>query len=67
MNIQEAFTAVVEYCPNEYAKAYARTGLASPMNDDDFIKDQALYTLSNLGHWRGELARQVKEVLREVC
>lgn len=53
---------VINFCPNEYAKAYAKAGLH--MNGSE-MADQALYILSNLTHWRGDIARKTKAKLRE--
>jgi len=46
----------------EYAKTYAKAGLE--MTEEE-LKIQVLYVLNNLPYWRGELARQVKQVLKE--
>lgn len=53
---------VINFCPNEYAKAYAKAGLL--MNGSE-IPNQALYILSNTSNWRGEVARKTKAKLRE--
>lgn len=64
MNMIEALQAVSDYCPNLYAKAYARAALdMHPGNPA--LSVQVLYVLSNTAHWRGDLAREVKRVLRE--
>lgn len=54
--------AVVHDCKNEYAKSYARAGMA--LTDLDAIQTQALYILNNIVHWRGEHARQVRYNLK---
>jgi len=58
-----ACNLIIKYCPNEYAKAYARAGLTIGIDD---IETQKLYILSNLSHWRGETATEVKSLLKEV-
>lgn len=45
---------------SQEARVYARAGMA--MTGDD-LRGNVLYTLSNLGTWHGEIARQVKSVL----
>lgn len=55
--------AVVAYTESKIspeARVYARAGMH--MTGDD-LRDNVLYTLSNLGSWRGDIARQVKTVL----
>ena len=62
MNFHEACRQVLQHCPNEYAKAYAKEGLKMVHHYE--IKVQASYILSNLRWWRGTLARDVKAALR---
>lgn len=64
MNITEALQAVVHNCSNGYAKAYARAALEDPAAMQD-MNSQLLYVRSNLSHWRGPLAREVKKVIDE--
>ncbi len=45
----------------EYAKTYAAAGLE--MTDED-LRVQVLYVLSNLQYWRGPIAREVKQALK---
>jgi len=52
---------VLDHCPNPYAKAYASAGL---MLYDHEIPAQCLYILSNLGNWRGEMAKECRATFR---
>ena len=45
-----------------YAQAYAEAGLG--LSDEDSIRVQVLYILSNLSTWKGEKAREVKAILK---
>ena len=46
-----------------YAVGYARAGLT--LDDPDAQRVQALYLLSNITHWRGDLAKVVRATLKE--
>ena len=46
-----------------YAVAYAKH---LPTVSEDELPDQILYTLSNLGGWKGEEARLVKSYLKSM-
>jgi len=46
----------------EYAKTYAKAGLE--MTEEE-LRMQVLYVLNNLLYWKGELAKQVKQALKE--
>lgn len=59
-----ACRAVVKYCPDEYAKAYAVAGL--DLNTPDYIVAQCLYILSNMSRWRGPLARGPRTTFQEL-
>lgn len=54
--------AVLADCKDPYAKAYAEAGL--DMTDAHEIKVQALYVLSNISRWRGDLAKAVRTELK---
>ena len=47
----------LNYCVN-----YARAGLS--MTDDE-LRVQCLYVLNNMTHWRGDVAKEVRGVLKE--
>lgn len=55
---------VVNFCTDDYAKAYAKAGIA--MRSGDEIKMQCLYILNNMGHWRGPVAKQCREVFKRL-
>ena len=63
-NVRLALRDAVEYCKDQYAVAYARRALDNGMRGEE-LRGQVLYVLSNTNHWRGELARNAKIVLRE--
>jgi hypothetical protein len=48
----------------DYCMGYAQAGLN--MNDPAEIHAQALYMLSNMSYWRGEMAKTVKSSLKEI-
>jgi len=62
MTFDEAIQAVIDECPDEYAKSYAQVMPQAIALGGK--KDQILYILSNTAHWRGERAREVKAVLK---
>lgn len=67
MTFHECCNAVLKECTGgfaEYAKAYARAGLE--MRDEKEIRVQALYILNNMQHWRGDTAKRVRAVLKEI-
>lgn len=47
-----------------YAIGYAKHGLG--VTDPHEQKVQALYILNNMTHWRGDLAKRVREALKAV-
>lgn len=49
---------IMLHCPDQHAKAYARTGRG--MYDDHSISFQIPYLKSNVAHWRGKIARETK-------
>ena len=46
-----------------YAKAYAEAGLRM-VEGGDLVRIQAMYLLSNIGHWRGERSKDVRAYLK---
>lgn len=65
---QVACGTVLRECPDPYAKSYASTGLTLVSSGrDDAIPVQALYIVGNMQHWRGDVAKQVRSVLRMVA
>jgi hypothetical protein len=74
MTLDEALQSVIENCPNEYAKTYAK---AMPQAIAEYGKEgqrvQCLYILSNIvdldddnpEKWTGELADEVIETLEK--
>ena len=66
MTINEAIKAVSVECPNGYAKVYAENTMkASSEYGMDGLKTQILYILSNMSHWRGTRAKEVRMTLKE--
>ena len=63
LSFYDACRLVLKHCKDTYAKSYAKAGLQ--MADEDMIRCQCLYILSNTNHWRGDLARAAKDVFRE--
>ena len=59
---RDACTAIIRRCPNEYARAYAETGLGMATQHE--IEVQALYLLNNIQHWRGDEAKRVRTYLK---
>lgn len=65
MTFTKACVLISEQCPNAYARAYAKAGLSHPeMLNLRAQQTQALYILNNMTHWRGDLATQLREWLR---
>ena len=58
----EACILTASYCPDEYAKAYAKAGIG--MTDQEEIKAQCLYILNNMGTWRTDIARLCRETFK---
>lgn len=74
MNFIEACMAVRAHCPNAYAKSYAEAVLNRSLRQRaeqygvpvaEAYSTQALYILSNMGGWRGEIAAQVRATLKQ--
>ena len=53
---------IVREAKDGYAQTYARAGLT--LQDGEACRVQALYILSNLATWRGDLARETKAKLK---
>ena len=66
MTINDAIQAVAVECPDGYAKVYAENAMkASLQYGMDGLKTQILYILSNMSHWRGDRAKEVRMTLKE--
>lgn len=67
--VNEALKAIVanrEQKALNYAVNYARYGLAIvSTEDEDELRIQLLYVLSNITHWRGPIAQQVRLTLKQ--
>ena len=65
MELNEAVKAVLDECPNQYAKSYA-SGMveARLMYGKAGEKSQILYILENIKGWRGERAKEVRKILK---
>lgn len=72
MNTEEILNFInaveeVKESKNQYAMSYAMALLENINKwDDETIKTQIMYILSNLRHWRGKRAIQVKERLTKI-
>lgn len=62
LTYDEALRRVLTDAKDGYAKAYARAGLG--MTGEE-ARVQALYVMSNLSTWRGDVARETKAFLKE--
>lgn len=58
----ECLHRVLANAKDPYAKAYAKAGLG--MTGEE-ARVQALYVMSNLHSWRGDVARETKAFLKE--
>jgi hypothetical protein len=74
LTMDEACTAVYDFCPNPYARAYAEAWIDRSVHS--FCKAQnipveasvqAAYILSNLAHWRGPMATRVRADLKALA
>lgn len=66
MTLEEALQQTVRFCPNEWAKSYARKALEFlDSSEPHYVKGQIPYILSNTSHWRGDYAKMVKIRLRK--
>jgi hypothetical protein len=59
----EATKRVMREARDPYARSYAG---AAPAIDPEWIATQIAYILSNLGHWRGQVARETKAELAAI-
>lgn len=65
MTFSEAIAAVINESNRPYAITYAKAvGEAHALYGDEGVRYQIPYILSNLQHWRGERAREVKAALK---
>jgi hypothetical protein len=64
LGFYSACRLVLAYCPDAYAKSYAQAGLQ--MLEEDEIRTQSLYILNNISRWRGEEAKRVRGVLKQL-
>lgn len=64
MFIKHALETVCCQCPNEYATAYAKVAYDMDVTSSEF-RIQLLYVKSNIAHWRGPLAQEVKVAINE--
>ena len=65
LELDAALEVAVKYCPDGYAKSYAKRGMEYRTHDKDWLSWQLHYLLSNAQSWRGEQARQTKAILRK--
>jgi len=65
MTFLECCSKVFVWCPNGYAKTYAKAGLDMAM-EGDMARVQALYILSNMSSWRGAMAKEVRAELKKI-
>ena len=68
MTFQESCRSIVAHAgvrSLNYAIAYAKHGLY--VTDPYEQKVQALYILNNMTHWRGDIAKRVRESLKTVA
>ena len=65
MKIDEAIKIAKQECKDPYAKAYLD---AIPQAIDEYgmegFETQILYVFTNMAHWRGPVAREVKLVIK---
>ena len=62
---REALALIVKHRNEKalnWAVNYARAGLA--MSGED-LRVQCLYVLNNITHWRGEVAKSVRQILKD--
>jgi hypothetical protein len=74
MTMNECCWNIMVHCSNEYAKAYAYAWLNGNVTrrmaeygiPGDAAAGQAVYILSNLGGWRGDVARETRVALKRI-
>ena len=65
MKLEEAIEAVLNECPDEYAKSYAKAlARASLLYGSEGEAAQILYILANMEEWTGPRADEVRKVLK---
>jgi hypothetical protein len=65
MTFHEMCKAVINECPEAYAKAYANAGLLFGDEDVEAQLDQALYIMGNITYWRGPTAKIIRAELKD--
>jgi hypothetical protein len=64
-SIKEAIKLVQQHAPSPYARAYADAAMQASLEYGMAgLRVQVMYILSNLGTWRGELARETKKFMK---
>lgn len=67
MDVYEALQKIVDNRREralDYAVNYAKYALSIPRSRDDELRTQVLYVVSNITHWRGEVATEVRASLK---
>lgn len=71
MELSEAIRIARDECPNEYARQYLATipeaieeASGNSSSSVDSLKIQLRYAMCNMLHWRGDKAREVKQIFR---
>ena len=67
MTFHSACALVLRFFSDDYAKAYAKAGMKLDADDADAHEVTALYILSNISHWRGDMARDVRNALKHIA
>ena len=65
MTFHECCENIAKYSNSDYAKSYAQQGLA--FFDAERQEAQIQYLLSNISHWRGPLAKEVRAELKRMA
>lgn len=66
MQLTEALEIAKKECKNPYAQEYLKNiYLSERLYGGEGKKTNIRYALSNMSGWRGETAKQVKNVIRE--
>ena len=65
MTVDQAIAVALKECKNPYALAYLQSmAQAEAEGGEHGKKVQVMYAVSNMAGWRGDVAREVKKVLR---
>lgn len=65
MSVERAIEVAIAECKNLYALQYLNTiERARAEYGEHGVKVQVMYAVSNMNGWHGEIAREVKKVLR---